>query len=70
MLSFSQICSHMRNLACMVTMKKKKTGHDEMTLSFEESSVGLPLHLSVSKKIRNEIDVKLKKLTTFFSGKL
>ena len=50
--------------------EKKKTGHDEMTLSFEESSVGLPLHLSVSKKIRNEIDVKLKKLTTFFSGKL
>ena len=42
MLSFSQICSHMRNLTYMVTMKKKrkkKTGHDKMTLSFEESSV-------------------------------
>ena len=42
MLSFSQICSHMRNLTCMVTMKKKReTGHDETNLSFEESSVGL-----------------------------
>ena len=52
----------------MVTVKKKKkkeTGHDETNLSFEESSVGLPIHLSLSKKIRNEIDIKLRKSQPF-----
>ena len=61
LLGFIQISSHMRNLTCMVTMKKIKTGHDKMNLSFEEISVGLPIHLPVSKKIRNEINIKLKK---------
>ena len=61
-LDFIQISLLMRNLTCMVTMKKIiKTGHDEMNLSFEEISVGLPIHLPVSKKIRNEINIKLKK---------
>lgn len=61
-LDFIQISSLMRNLTCMVTMKKIiKTGHDKMKLSFEEISVGLPIHLPVPKKIRNEINIKLKK---------